>query len=91
MTHEEAIRNAELIKELEAKKNRLQDWIDGLKDGLKEYLSEHGESSMILGTHKVSYSEYTTHRFDSKSFKEDYSELYQEYEVSSTVKRFSIN
>ena len=38
MTYDEAIMQAELIKELEAKKDRIQDWIDGLKDGLKEFL-----------------------------------------------------
>ena len=91
MTYDEAIMQAELIKELEAKKDRIQDWIDGLKDGLKEFLSAQGESSMLLGTHKVSYTEFTTHHFDSKKFKDEHNELYRQYEVASTVKRFSIN
>ena len=91
MTYDEAIMQAELIKELEAKKDKIQDWIDGLKDGLKEYLSAQGETTMLLGTHKVSYTEYTNHRFDSKKFKDEHGELYKQYEVASTVKRFTIN
>ncbi len=91
MTHEEAVMLADLIRELEAKRDRLNDYVDGLKDKLKAYLTEQGESSMVLGTHKVSYIEYEAHRFDTKAFKEDYKDLYQQYEKSSTVKRFTIN
>lgn len=91
ITTQQAINNAELIRELEAKKARLQDWIDGLKDGLKEYLTEQGETTMILGNCKVSWTEFTTHRFDSKAFKEEHEDIYKQYEVASTVKRFSIN
>ena len=91
ITTQEAINNAELIRELEAKKARLQDWIDGLKDSLKEYLTEQGETTMMLGNYKVSYTEFTTHRFDSKAFKEEHADVYKQYEVASTVKRFTIN
>ncbi len=45
---------------------------------------------MVLGTAKVSYIEVTNHRFDSKKFKEEHKELYSQYEVASTVKRFTI-
>ena len=91
MNNQEAIRTAELIRELEAKKQRLQDWIDGLKDEMKQYLAEQGENSMLLGDNKVSYVEFTTHRFDCKAFREEHGDLYKQYEISSTVKRFSIN
>ena len=91
MTYAEAVMLADLIRELELKRDRQNDYIDGLKDKLKAFLAEQGESSMVLGNHKVSYIEYEACRFDTKAFKEDYKDLYAQYEKSSTVKRFTIN
>ncbi len=90
MTHEEAVRTAELIRTLEDKKDRLEDWIDSLKDQLKGYMTEQGASTLMLGTHKVSWTEYETTRFDTKAFKDDHKDLYSQYEVKSNVKRFTV-
>ena len=91
MTHEEATMRVELIRELEAKKDRLQDWIDGLKDEVKAFMSEQGATSLVLDSHKVLWTEFETTRFDTKAFKGEHKDLYKQYEVKSTVKRFSIN
>ena len=91
MTYEDAIRDTELIKTLEARRDAIQDWIDGLKDGVKGFLAENGATSMMLGTHKVSHIEFTARRFDSRKFKDEHDELYNQYEITSTVKRFTIN
>ena len=91
MTYEEATMKAELIRELEAKKDKLQDWIDGLKDEVKAFMSEQGATSLRLGSFKVSWAEFETTRFDTKLFKNEHKELYKQYEVKSTVKRFTIN
>ncbi|MBQ7220685.1 MAG: hypothetical protein IJS28_06885 [Synergistaceae bacterium] len=91
MTYEEAVRDAELIRELEAKKERLEAWIESLKDGIKAYMSAQGETSAVLGTHKVFWTEYEMRRFDTKAFRQAHKELYGQFEVKSTVKRFSIN
>ena len=90
MTYEEAVNTAELIRTFEAKKDRLEDFIDGLKDKLKAYMTEQGVSSAVLGTYKVSWTEYETTRFDTKAFKGDHNDLYQQYEVKSNVKRFTV-
>lgn len=90
MTHEEAVRTAELIRTLEDKKERLADWIDSMKDQLKGYMTERGASTLMLGTHKVSWIEYETTRFDSKAFKSDHKDIYAQYEVKSNVKRFTV-
>ena len=90
MTHEEAISTVELIRELEAKKDRLGDFIDSLKDKVKAYMTEQSATSLQLGTFKVSWTEYETTRFDTKAFKGDHNDLYQQYEVKSNVKRFTV-
>ena len=91
MTYEEATMKAELIRELEAKKDRLQDWIDGLKDEVKAFMTEHGATSLVLGSCKVHWTEFEATRFDTKLFKNEHKDLYKQYEVKSTVKRFTIN
>lgn len=90
MTHEEAILTVETIRELEGKKERLQDFIDMLKDKVKAFLTEQGTTTMVLGTHKVSWTEYETTRFDTRAFKSDHKDLYAQYEVKSNVKRFTV-
>ena len=40
MTQQETEATVELIRELEAKKDRLQDFIDGMKDKVKAFMSE---------------------------------------------------
>ena len=91
MTYDEAVRDTELIRELEAKKERLEAWIESLKDGIKAYLSEQGETSAVLGSHKVSWTEYEMRRFDTRAFREEHKELYKQFEVKSTVKRLTIH
>ncbi len=90
MTHEQAINIAETIKLFEAKKQNIEDFIDNLKDKLKAYLTEQGETTMLLGSTKVSWTEYETTRFDTKTFKGEHQDLYHQYEVKSNVKRFTI-
>ena len=58
MTQQEAETTVELISELEAKKNRLQDWIDDLKDKVKAFMTEQGATSLMLGSFKVSWTEF---------------------------------
>ena len=91
MTQQEAEATVELIRELEAKKDRLQDFIDGMKDKVKAFMSEQGATSIRLGSFKVSWTEFETTRFDTKSFKNEHKDLYKQYEIKSTVKRFTIN
>jgi len=90
MTHEEAILTVETIRELEDKKDRLEDFIDALKDKVKAFMTEQRADTLVLGSHKVSWTEYQTTRFDTKTFKGEHQDLYKQYEVKSNVKRFTI-
>lgn len=44
-----------------------------------------------LGEYTVRYTTVTTSRFDSAAFKKTHAELYAQYTVPSTSKRFSIS
>ena len=90
MTHNNMVLSVELIKRLEAEIEERQAQVEALKDGLKEAMKEQGVAKMKVGTYSVSYTEYVTHRFDSKAFKEEHAELYAEYEKTLTARRFTI-
>ena len=54
-------------------------------------MSEQVAISLRLGSSKVSWTEFETTRFDTKSFKNAHKDLYSQYEIKSTVKRFTIH
>lgn len=72
-----------MAKELEAEMNKLE-------SELKKELEDNNVSEMIIGDSIVRYAEYTTSRFDSKSFKAEYSKLYAEYTKEVLNHRFSV-
>ena len=90
MNQQEASMYAELIRALESDRDEIDTRIEMLKDELKEYLKSQGVSSINAGKFKVYWTEYETHRLDTKAFKAAEPELYQKYEVASKQRRFSI-
>ena len=91
MTHNNMVLSVELIKRLEAEIEERQAQVEALKDGLKEAMKEQGVAKMKVGTYSVSYTEYVTHRFDSKAFKAAHGDLYTEYTKPVTTCRFLIS
>lgn len=90
MGQKELTATIERIRELEATQEELAAELEGLKDTVKAYMVSQGTDKMLVGAYKVSYTKYTTHRFDSMKFKADHSELYAEYTKASEARRFSI-
>ena len=90
MTQNNMLLSVELIKRLEAEIEERQAQVEALKDGLKDAMKAQGVSKLSVGTYKVSYTEYSTRRFDSKSFKEEHADLYDSYTVTTTARRFTI-
>ena len=78
------------IKELEAQQEEIATELDDLKDTVKAYMVSQGTERVLVGNYKVSYTKYTTHRFDSNKFKAEHKALYEEYTKSSEARRFTI-
>ena len=90
MTSNNMLLSVELIRRLEAEIEERQAQVEALKDGLKEAMKAQGVSKLSVGTYSVSYTEYTTHRFDSKAFKEEHGDMYEAYLKAQTARRFII-
>ena len=83
-----------LVTELRGLKNiatELQDEIDALEDKLKAEMNNQGVDKLFIGDCKVTWTEYNTTRFDTKSFKAEHSDLYEHYAKTIKARRFAVS
>lgn len=89
-SEERMLRKIEELRELEQQVTELQDEISEIKSEIKLKLEKENITEMQTGIFTVRYTPYISQRFDSKTFKKDYSNLYNEYLKETSGKRFSI-
>ena len=77
-----------LKEELEAEIAGMEDEIAGMEDEIKSVMGD--EETLIAGAFKVSWTPYTSSRFDSTRFKKDHAELAAAYTKTTTTRRFSV-
>jgi predicted phage-related endonuclease len=73
---------ARMIEEMEALK-------DAIADELKAAMSEAGESKMVVGEYKLSYTDRTRKDLDKKRIEADLGDL-SEYTKVTAYKRFAV-
>ena len=76
------------LLELKRLKEELEAEIAGMEDEIKAVMGD--EETLIAGAFKVSWTAYTSSRFDSTRFKKDYAELAAAYTKTTTTRRFSV-
>ena len=81
---------AKKFKELEAQIKALQEEQDALKKEMKADLEAKGVESAKAGQWTVYLRTVASNKFDTNSFKVDHADLYNEYFVVGTTKRFSV-
>ena len=73
-------------EELEAEIAAAED--TALEDEIKNRMGE--EETLMAGAFKVTWTPYTTSRFDSARFKKDHAELAAAYTKTTTTRRFTV-
>jgi predicted phage-related endonuclease len=68
----------------------LQDLADGIADELKAALTEAGESKLIVGEYKLSYTDCTRKDIDKNRLEAEHGALYNAYLRETTYKRFAV-
>lgn len=76
------------LKELKAERDELDSLIGVLEDEIKEAMGE--DTELRAGAFKVTYKEVNSTRFDSKTFKADYPDLYGQYTKTYTTRPFKV-
>ena len=76
------------LLELKRLKEELEAEIAGMEDEIKSIMGD--EETLLAGAFKVSWTAYTSSRFDSTRFKKDHAELAAAYTKTTTTRRFSV-
>ena len=76
------------LLELKRMKEELENEITALEDEIKNRMGD--EETLMAGAFKVTWTPYTTSRFDSARFKKDNAELAAAYTKTTTTRRFTV-
>jgi len=76
------------LLELKRMKEELEAEISSMEDEIKQAMGE--EETLLAGAFKVTWTPYTSTRFDSARFKKEHAELAAAYTKTTTARRFSV-
>ena len=76
------------LLDLKRLREELDSEIQTLEDTIKSAMGT--EETLIAGVFKVTWTPYTTTRFDSTRFRHDHADLAAAYTKTTTARRFSI-
>ena len=91
MGHSELLATVTELRSLRNMAAELQDEIDALEDIVKAEMNAQGVDKLFVGDCKVTWTEYNTTRFDTKTFKAEHEELYGQYAKITKAHRFSVS
>ena len=77
---------SQIIRQL--MKEELEAEIATMEDEIKSVMGE--EETLLAGAFKVTWTPYTSSRFDSTRFKKEHAELAAAYTKTTTTRRFSV-
>ena len=76
------------LLELKRMKEELEAEITAAEDEIKSVMGD--EETLLAGAFKVTWTPYTSTRFDSTRFKKDHADLAAAYTKTTTTRRFSV-
>ena len=76
------------LLELKRMKEELEAEITSMEDEIKQVMGE--EETLLAGAFKVTWTPYTSTRFDSARFKKEHAELAEAYTKTTTARSFSV-
>ena len=76
------------LLELKRMKEELEAEITSMEDEIKQVMGD--EETLLAGAFKVTWTPYTSTRFDSARFKKEHAELAEAYTKITTARRFSV-
>ena len=83
-------RTAKELQELKAMREELENEITSLEDMIKAEMNRSNTQELTAGAYAISWTEYTSMRFDSSRFKKENADLAAAYTKTITTRRFSV-
>ena len=90
MATNEIITKLTELAELRRMAEELNAEIDAIQDAIKAHITEADTDTITAGAFKVTWTPYTTSRFDSTRFKKEHADLAAAYTKTTTIRRFSV-
>ena len=90
MSEQMMITKIEELKELESFIEELKAEADGIRDTIKEQMTENNTEEMEVGQYIIRFTSVLSQRFDTTAFKKVMPEVYKAYLKQTSSKRFSI-
>ncbi|MBR0419453.1 MAG: hypothetical protein IJI66_09810 [Erysipelotrichaceae bacterium] len=81
----------EELNDLEQMIEELKAEAETIKDQIKQEMSDRGTDELVVGDYVIRYTQVLTSKFNTKSFKEDYLDLYKAYLKQTESRRFTIS
>ena len=91
MGHSELLATVTELRSLRNMAAELQDEINALEDIVKAEMNAQGVDKLFVGDCKVTWTEYNTNRFDTKTFKAEHEELYKKYSKNTKARKFIVS
>ena len=76
------------LMELKRMKEEIEAEIAAAEDEIKRIMGD--DDTLLAGAYKLTWTPYTTTRFDSARFKRDHAELAAAYTRTTTARRFTV-
>lgn len=76
------------LLELKRMKEEIETEINSMEDEIKAVMGN--EETLLAGAFKITWTPYTSTRFDSNRFRKDHAELAAAYTKTTTTRRFSV-
>ena len=91
MTNTEMIKTIETLQEWENLLNEAKEQVTFYEDQIKAEMTQRDVEEIDLGSSIVRWTSVLSSRFDTKNFKEKYSDLYKLYTKEVPSRRFTIS
>ena len=91
MTNTEMIKAIETLNEWTNLLNEAKEQVTFYEDQIKNEMTARDVEEIDLGSSIVRWTSILSSRFDTKNFKEKYSELYKQYTKEVPSRRFTIS
>lgn len=90
MSQNEFSEKVEELKSLLSFRSEIDEQINELETIIKSHMEASGEEEQRIGLFTVRWKQITSNRFDANRFKSDFPDVYDEYLITKTCRRFSV-
>ena len=91
MGHNELLEKVKELRSLHNLADELATQIEALTDEVKAEMNNRGVDKLFLGDCKVTWTQYATTRFDTKTLKAENESLYVKYNKTIQARRFTVS